>query len=379
MAPLRIVHVISGLDTGGAEMTLYRLFAASDRARFDHRVVSLTGLGPVAELIAELGIGVEALGMGGGLSGLAAPAVLARLLRRAAPDLVQTWMYHGDLIGGLAARLAGRPVLWNLRQSTLEPGSSKRATIWARRLCARLSRRLPDRIVCCAEAVRAHHVGLGYAAAKMVVIPNGVDVDAFRPDAEARTALRGEMGVAPEAVLIGALGRWDPQKDHATFVAAAEALAAVTPEARFVLCGRGLDESNAELAGLIAGAGLDGRFILLGRRGDVARVCAALDIGASSSAYGEGFPNAVAEMMASGVPCVVTDVGESAALVGTSGRAVPVRAAQDLGAAWKELVELGQEGRAALGAAARRRIEENFPLAKMVAAYEELWAERAGA
>jgi glycosyltransferase involved in cell wall biosynthesis len=84
-------------------------------------------------------------------------------------------------------------------------------------------------------------------------------------------------------------------------------------------------------------------------------------------------------MMAAGVPCAVTDVGESAALVGTSGRVVPVRAAQDLGAAWRELVELGQEGRAALGAAARRRIEENFPLANMVAAYEELWAERAGA
>lgn len=379
MTPSRIVHVISGLDTGGAEMTLYRLLAASDRERFEHRVVSLTGLGPVAELIAELGVGVSALEMRGGLSGLMAPVALARMLRRAAPDLVQTWMYHGDLVGGVAARLAGRPVLWNLRQSTLEPGSSKRTTIWARRLCARLSRRLPDRIVCCAEAVREHHVRLGYAAGKMIVIPNGVDVDAFRPDAEARAALRGEMGLAPEAVLIGALGRWDPQKDHATFVAAAAVLAAAAPEARFLLCGRGLDEGNAELAGLIAAAGLAGRFTLLGRRDDAARVCAALDIGTSSSAYGEGFPNAVAEMMASGVPCVVTDVGESGALVGQSGRVVPVRSAASLGAAWRELLELGQEGRAALGAAARRRVVEDFRLADMVARYEDLWGERAAA
>ena len=378
MAPSRIVHVISGLDTGGAEMTLYRLLVACDRDRFDHRVVSLTGLGPVAELIAELGVGVEALGMGGALSGLMAPAALAGMLRRAAPDLVQTWMYHGDLIGGLAARLAGRPVSWNLRQSTLEPGTSKRTTIWARRFCARLSRRLPERIVCCAEAVREHHVRLGYAAGKMIVIPNGVDVDAFRPDPEARAALRGEIGVGPEAVLIGAIGRWDPQKDYATFVAAAAVLVAEAPEVHFVLCGQGLEEGNAELAGLIARAGLAGRFALLGRRGDVARVCAALDIGASSSAYGEGFPNAVAEMMATGVPCVVTDVGESGALVGMSGRVVPVRATAALGVAWKELVELGREGRAALGEAARRRIEEDFRLANMVAAYEELWAGRAG-
>jgi glycosyltransferase involved in cell wall biosynthesis len=380
MTPLRVTHVINGLDTGGAEMTLWRLLAHSNRERFHHNVVSLTGLGPMAERIVALGIDVSALGLRRGPSDIAAPLRLAPVLRGRAPDLVQTWMYHADLIGGLAAKLAvDVPVIWNLRQSNLEPGSSKRTTIWTRRLCARLSSRVPDRIVCCAEAVRELHVRLGYADDKMVVISNGIDATAFHADGDARAALRNELGVARDAVLIGALGRWDRQKDYATFVAAAAILAANAPAARFLLCGADLDRQNAELADLVSAVGLQEKFSLLGRRDDATKVCAALDVGTSSSAYGEGFPNAVAEMMSCSVPCVVTDVGESATLVGGTGRAVAVRAPEALARAWMEMLKLGPKGRAELGAVARKRIVENFGLAEMVARYEALYEERAAA
>lgn len=376
MTPLRISHVITGLGTGGAETMLMRLVATSDRARFEHRVVSLTDIGAVGERMVALGVAVEALGMRRGPGDVAAVVRLVRLLGRHAPDLVQTWMYHADLVGGLAARLGGpAPVLWNLRQSTLESGTSRRATILTRALCARLSALVPARIVCCARAVRELHVDLGYAAKRMVVIPNGVDTEAFRPDPGARRELRAELGISDWAPLVGAIGRWDPQKDYPTFVAAAARLAEREPEARFVLCGEGLDAGNAALTRLIDEAGLGARFDLLGRRDDVARIAAALDIACSSSAYGEGFSNAIAEAMACAVPCAVTAVGDSAYLVGASGRVVAPRAPEALAGAWSELIGLGAEGRAALGAKARARIARNFTLAAVVARYQSLYVE----
>jgi glycosyltransferase involved in cell wall biosynthesis len=359
---------------------LLRLVATSDRARFEHRVVSLTDIGAVGERIAALGVAVEALGMRRGPGDVAAVVRLVRLLGRHAPDLVQTWMYHADLVGGLAARLGARaPVLWNLRQSTLEPGSSRRATLLARGLCARLSRLVPERIVCCARAAKELHVGLGYPAKRMVVIPNGVDTEAFRPDAGARRELRAELGIHDGAPLIGAIGRWDPQKDYPTFVAAAARLADREPEARFLLCGEGLEGGNAALTRLIDEAGLGPRFDLLGRRDDVARITAALDIACSSSAYGEGFSNAIAEAMACAVPCAVTEVGDSAYLVGASGRVVAPRAPEALARAWSELIGLGAEGRAALGAKARARIARHFTLPAVVARYQSLYVECARA
>ncbi len=380
MTPLRISHIITGLGTGGAETMLLRLVATSDRARFEHRVVSLTDIGAVGERMVALGVAVEALGMRRGPGDVAAVVRLVRLLGRHAPDLVQTWMYHADLVGGLAARLGGpAPVLWNLRQSTLEPGSSRRATILARALCARLSALVPTRIVCCARAVRELHGGLGYPRARMVVIPNGVDTEAFRPDPGARRELRAELGISDWAPLVGAIGRWDPQKDYPTFVAAAARLADHAPEPRFLLCGEGLDAGNAALTRLIDEAGLDARFHLLGRRDDVARISAALDIACSSSAYGEGFSNAIAEAMACAIPCAVTEVGDSAYLVGASGRSVAPRAPEVLASAWSELIGLGAEGRAALGAKARARIVRHFTLAAVVARYQSLYVECARA
>jgi glycosyltransferase involved in cell wall biosynthesis len=377
--PIALMHVIVGLDIGGAEMVLYRLLTQLDRARFAAHVVSLRDIGPVGRRLMADGWPVYALGMrSGGVAAL--PPALVRLvglMRALRPHVVQTWMYHADLLGGLAAKLAGGiPVAWNLRQSNLAPQFNKRSTLLLIRACALLSHGLPARIVCGSEAARRAHARLGYARTKMCVIPNGFDLALFKPDAEARVAVRQELGLAADTPLIGMMARFDPQKNHRTFVAAAGLLHAHCPTVHFLLCGGGVTWENRALAAWIDGAGLRARCHLLGEREDMPRLTAALDV-ATLSSRGEGFPNALGEAMACGVPCVVTDVGDAGAIVGETGRLVPPGHPEALARAWAELLACSEEERRALGAAARERIAACFSLEQVVDQYEALWEQLA--
>jgi glycosyltransferase involved in cell wall biosynthesis len=202
------------------------------------------------------------------------------------------------------------------------------------------------------------------------LIPNGFDPVAFRPDPDARTALRAELRLSTDAPLIGVVARYDRQKDHQTFVAAAARLHARLPNVHFVLCGNGVDQANVELMGWINAAGLSHVCHLLGERNDVARVTAALDLATLSSAYGEGFPNVLGEAMACEVPCVATDVGDSAHVVGDAGRIVPAGDADALARAWGDLLTAGKDELKTLGQRARRRILENFSISRVTHSYE---------
>jgi glycosyltransferase involved in cell wall biosynthesis len=376
--PLQVTHIITGLATGGAEMMLYKLLSALDSAEFSSHVISLTDEGPLAERIRGLGVPVAALGMCPGRPSPLHVLRLARLLRQHKPDVVQTWMYHADLLGGLAARFAGRlPVVWNIRNSTLDPKTSKRTTRWTVQACAHLSHRWPSRIVSCSETARKVHVGLGYEPSKMQIIPNGFDLSSFRLDAAARQRLRQELGLPNETPLVGAVGRFDPQKDYPTLIAAAHRLHVDRPDVHYVLCGDRLTSQNPQLQEWIASSELQDRFHLLGRRADMPAVTAALDLATSSSAYGEAFSNVVGEAMACGVPCVVTDVGDSAYLVAETGKVVPPRDPASLAEAWLALLSLPAQERAALGKAARQRIQDHFSLPAVAAQYAALYRELA--
>jgi len=372
--PLRIVHVISGLELGGAETMLHQLLAGTDRERFQSEVISMTTRGPVGERIEALGIPVHALGMKRGLPTPWHLLPLIRRLRWARPDVIQTWMYHADLFGGFAGRLAGRiPVVWGIHHTRLERESTPAGTLWTARVNARLSHHLPAKIVCCSEATRRVHVQMGYAAGKMLVIPNGTDLGRFRPDPQARRSVRAELGLDPEALLIGMVARFHPQKDHHTFVRAASLLAD-QPGVHFLLCGKEITGQNVELSGWIGGTGIGSRIHLLGLREDIPRVVAALDIATLSSSHGEGSPLVVGEAMASGVPCVVTDVGDSAEIVGATGLVVAPRRPEALAEAWRELIEGGPELRGRLGQLARQRVEERYSLPATVSMYQHLYS-----
>jgi glycosyltransferase involved in cell wall biosynthesis len=373
---MKIVHIISGLDVGGAEMMLFKLLSAWNGPADLIEVVSLTNKGPIAARIEALGISVIALNMPRGRPSLRGLIKLSFLLRKSSPDIVHCWMYHGNLIGGLAALMSRRKaVLWGIRTSTLSSKGNRRSTILTAKAGAWTSGILSQKIVCCSRVALDVHATLGYCREKMMVIPNGFDLTRFKPDAMARNSVREELEVPLDAVLIGLIARFDPQKDHQNFVDAAAIVARSYPDIHFVLCGQGVDRQNPALAGWIAGSGASNRFHLLGRRDDVPRLTASLDIGASSSSYGEAFPNVLGEAMASGVPCVSTNVGDSAEIIGATGLIVAPRSPQLLAAAFARLIEAGSIGRSKLGAEARARVDERYELGAIVRRYKGVYED----
>jgi glycosyltransferase involved in cell wall biosynthesis len=374
MMPAKIFHLITGLNTGGAEISLYRLLAGMDRSRFENRVVSLIPIGPVGEQIRLLDIPVRSLDL---KPGRATPAALYKLsgwLRQERPDVLQTWMYHADLLGILAAGISGtRNVVWNIRNSGMDVSQSGSLLRLVIRACAWLSGS-PRAVISNSQAGRDFHARLGYHPRRWVIIPNGIDLSAFKPDPQARLALRRELGLAADTLLIGQIARYHPMKNQAGFLEAAGTLSRHGVQAHFILAGQDVNAENVALAEAIRKEALEGLVHLLGRRDDAARVEASLDILASASSSGEGFPNVVAEAMACGVPCVVTDVGDSAHLVGETGIVVPRRDPGALAAAWEKLAAAGPEKRREIGAAGRRRIGEHFSLDETVSAYQDLYA-----
>jgi glycosyltransferase involved in cell wall biosynthesis len=373
---IKVVHVITGLEADGAETVLYTVASRMNRSRFESEVISLIEPGPMAARLEAAGIRVRSLGMRRGSANPLRVLRLASWIKQSQPNLVQTWMYHADLLGGVAARLAGKPVVWGIHHSNLEPGQNKRLTIWTARICEVLSPWIPKRIVCCSEASRIAHTEFGYDEDKIEVIPNGFDLRAFQPNPAARTSLRQELGLPAETPLVGMAARFHVQKGHRNFVEAAAKLHARMPEAHFVLCGAGVDVENAELTGWVKqfGAGLKQVCHLLGRRSDMSRLFAAMDV-ATSASISEAFPMAVGEAMACGTPCVVTDVGDSALIVGDAGKVVPPDNPQALADAWESLLTAGAAARKQLGQRARSRVEQCFDVDAIVERYQKLYRE----
>jgi glycosyltransferase involved in cell wall biosynthesis len=377
--PLRITHIITGLQTGGAEHALLRVVAGMDRERFACRVISLTEEGPVGERLRQAGIPVQALGLRAARPDPWRLLMLVRWLRAHRPHVVQGWLAHGNLLGGVASLFAGRPRLaWNLRNSDWADGGVKRATLAIERICGRLSHRLPHAIISCSRATLPLFAAWGYDPHRIWVIPNGFDLNVYRPDDAGRRGMRARLGLSPTTVVVGHLARFHPQKDHLGFVAAASRVAAAMPQARFVLGGRDVTWENAALAAAIRASGQAERFLLLGEQRDVPALLPAFDLFCLSSAYGEAFPNVLGEAMATGVPCVATDVGDAGHIVGATGRIVPPGDPAALAAALSELVALGPTGRAGLGQLARARVAEHFEMGQVIACYEEFYRDLAG-
>lgn len=378
--PLRVLHIITGLGQGGAESVLFRL-ATYPEANVEHVVVSLTDEGIYGERLRAAGVAVHVLGMKRGRVSLGGFLALRALIAAERPDAVQTWMYHADLIGGLAARLAGvRAIAWGIRNSGEHLERSSRSARIVLRACALLSGRIPKAIVCAAQKSAERHADKGYDRARMVVIANGYDLSRYAPNAEARSRVRAQWGVPQDVPAIGCVARWDPLKDHANLLRAIAALVRDGRDAglRCVLIGRGMDTDNAELGALVDKLGLRDRLVLAGPSDDVPAAMNGLDLHVLSSCA-EGFPNVVAEAMACGVYCVVTDVGDAAYIVGDAGVVVPPEQPEALARGIETaLREVAARGRERAGEAGRARVLENFDIARMVQSYIAVWRRISG-
>ena len=371
----RLLHVITSTSTGGAEHMLARL-AVRLRTEFTQKVISLAPLGPVAALVAQSNIDVESVNLNPRTPN---PIALLRLharIRAFRPNIVQTWMYHADLLGGLAARAAGvKTIAWNIRNNTLSPQTTSRATRLVVAACAKLSTSVPERIVCCAKSAIRTHVSLGYREEKIRYIPNGFDLTRFRPDPASRQAVRAELNLGVETPLIGLIGRFDPQKNHEGFIRAARMVRDQRPDVHFLLAGRNIDGLNPALANWITEERLNDVVHLLGERADIPRLNQSLDVAVSSSSYGEAFPNVLGEAMACGVPIVCTDAGDAADIVGPAGQVVRDGDMVGLANACLSLLDMPKDQRDALGAAAVRRIADQFDIERTVDRYAALYRD----
>ncbi len=377
--PIRVTHIITGLEAGGAQTMLWRLIAASDHSRLAHDVISLTDDGPIATRIRKSGVRVRSLGMRRRVTDLGAFFRLMSWLRADQPDVVQTWMTHADFVGGIAAKAAScRRIAWGIHHSEFVPGVDKQLTVLVARICGLLSGWVPTAIVCCSEASRRAHLGMRYRVDRMRLIPNGFDLNAFSPSPRAKAELREELGVSANAVLVGRFGRFHPQKDYRTLTIAMAWVMERNPDVRLVLCGDGVDSANKALSEWLTSATIAKSTYLLGHRDDMTMMTAAVDIAVSSSSAGEAFPLVIGEAMACAVPCVATDVGDSAELLGDARLIVPAKDADALAGAILRLVEIGPDERSRIGLRGRRRVEEKYSIETVCRLYSELYEELAG-
>lgn len=359
-ASLKVLHVITGLHTGGAETMLCALVERT-RQQVGQHVVSLIEGGSSAERLKKRNISVSHLGMTKGVPDPRAIWRLRRLIKAYRPHIIQSWMYHADLMASLARGSMWPPsskprLAWGIRCSDMDLSRYG----WGLNLVVKTNARLsatPDTIIVNSYAGKKAHIGLGYNAEKMQVIPNGIDTLRFSPNLAARQAMRAHLGISEKTPVLIHVARVDPMKDHGTLIAAVQDFPGV-----LILVGAGTE-----------GIGNSTSIRGLGRRDDIPDLMAAADILVSSSAFGEGFPNVVAEAMSCELPAIVTDVGDSAYIVKDTGIVVPPNSPQKLSAALRSIIDEGQVSWRQRGRAARLRIESEFSLSRAGQLFVHMW------
>lgn len=371
---IKLLFVTTGLGSGGAEVMLCSLLSRINRNYFEPTVISLMDKGLFGGQIEQLDIPVHCVGMLPGKTTIISALRTIELIKQVKPDVIQGWMYHGNLAAQFFNFVTAQkiPVLWSIHHSIHDISSEKLLTQGIIRFGSWSSQYISN-LAFVSEKSQAQHLQLGYPQDNSCVIPNGFDTTQFQPDAEIRQKFRQELNISETTFLIGSLARYDPMKDHANLLRAAHVLLAEFPQTKFVLLGDKVNYENQALTSLINELGIGDHVHLLGEREDVAQIVPALDVLTSSSAYGEAFPLVIGEAMSCGVPCVVTDIGDSGMIVGHTGKVVPPKNHIALAKAWQEMITMDKSARMALGKAARDRIVEKFSLLSIVDQYEHLY------
>lgn len=372
MGKIRLALVIHRLDPGGAERQLLALAKGLDKQRFQVEVITFyRGGGLQHEILDHEGVTLTNLGRKGRWGVIPCLANLIRALKRCRAEVVYGFMEVPAQMSLLAGRVLGIKVMWGLRRSR----RYFKHYDWAERLSFRTGRVLSrgaDSIIFNSTRGREDYVAAGYCPKRMAVVPNGIDTSRFKRDPGKGAALKKLLGIVPEAKLVGLVGRIHPMKGHEVFLQSAKELARSREDVFFVCAGRGDKERISTLRSLTAQLGLEKRVVWLGETNDVVGLYSALDVLCSSSIYGEGFPNVVGEAMSCGVPCVVTNVGDSARVVGNTGLVVSKGNPGELASALAELLNRPCHELLRMGELARLRVQEQFSLERMVHSVERI-------
>lgn len=369
---MKILFLARSLGYGGAERQLVALARGLQGAGHTVTVALFYGGGPLEAELRESGVAVRSLDKRGRWDLLSFLSKLIRMVRAEQPDIVHSYLVEPNILSVLLKSVSsGTKVVWGIRASGRDLRRYERFIQLAFRLQCLLSH-YADLIIANSHAGRTDHVACGFLAEKTVVVPNGIDTEQFRPDRDARRRIRAELGIGENEKVVGLVARLDPMKDHPTFLRAAALLAGDRADVRFLCVGNGPSEYRRELLSMADGLGLSDRVIWSPVRPDVAAVYNSLDVLASSSCWGEGFSNVIGEAMACGVPCVVTDAGDSAMIVGDTGVVVPPGDPESLGRGIRGLLDEEPASRTERAAAARARVTAEFSVARLVQRTEKL-------
>lgn len=370
---MKVMHIITGLNNGGAEGVLFRL--CTHDKKNEHIVVSMMDMGKYGSLLLDNNIPVHALNMPRGRLSLKGIRQLYTLLKKEKPDVVQTWMSHADLIGGVLAKVAGiKKIYWNVRHSDLDSKRSSKKTIAVIKISSYLSKIIPCKIICCAHKAYDVCLDLGFPKEKLVVINNGYDFESIIFDPEGADKIIKEFQLPSNVFFLGKVARYDPMKNHYNLIKSFKLVNDNYSDTRLILVGRDINVNNLKLSRVINKFNLDGKIYLLDQRSDINSIMSLLDLHVLCSSFGEGFPNVLAEAMAVGTPCVSTNVGDAEVIVSDNGWIVPV---DDPVALSKSIIEAYHMKSSSdweeLRDRCRKHILDNFCITKMVQSYNDVW------
>ena len=371
---MKILHVISGLKRGGAETQLFRI-CQFDRDNV-HVVVSLSNKEGYGDILEKINVSVYALNFSSGKINISGLFKLYRIIKQSKPDVIQTWMNHADLIGGIIARIAGiKNIFWGVHQTILIKGKSKASTIMIVRLNAILSNLIPNKIIYCAEKSREVHELIGFKKSIGEVIQNGYDIKIFHQNDSLGKDFRDKLKLSQDTFIIGHVASYDPLKDQDTLIRSLGNLLQRKIKFKAILVGTNLDHSNEDLVNSLKNNGLLNNVHLLGIRDDILSVMNAIDLFLLSS-ISEAFPNVLNEAMLCGTPCLTTNVGDAAVIVDKTGWVVEPRDSIAMADACIDAItekEKNNEYWKNRKESCRKRIIENFSFDKMINKYNEVW------
>jgi glycosyltransferase involved in cell wall biosynthesis len=371
--PIRVLHIITTLEHGGAENMLFKLVSKTAyNACFQQMVISLTGKGFWGPLIEDYGITVKNAGLQRRCLDIYKVVKLIVEARNFQPHILQTWLYHADILGtAIAPFIKDIELIWNIRCSNMNLGNYA----WTTKLIFHILKKLSSvPSVVCANSIAGIYVHKqkGFRPRRWVWIPNGFDIEMFKPLSK-RNSFKEALRIPLCSDVIGMVARYDPMKDFDTFFQAARIMLKMKNDVHFILIGKNLDFKNKDISRLIKKHQLAGHVHLLGQRNDLNKIYPEMDLFTLTSSFGEGFPNVIGEAMSCGVPCVATDVGDSKMIIGGTGIVVPARDPNELANAWNQLLNTAEDEKMQIGIAARQRILDEFRLEMVQEQYLSLY------